>query len=305
MLLFISRIFCKFPLSWAMAAGKGLGLIWYYILPIRRKVARENIKLALGNELNKKEQKKVARDTFISLARVIMEEIRLPIWSGELSKNLVRRENFENMEAALAKGKGIILVGIHIGSFDLLGASIGATGLPIAGIFKDIKSGPTQSFVSEARKHAGIEIIPPRKSKDQIIEYLSKGYIIGFAIDQHMHNYRGVVCEFFGYPASTMHAPARFALQTGAPIIPTLFIRDKKPGYHIIRFEPEFMIETPSEDINENIRHNTERLNRVVEGWIRQYPGQYLWLHKRWKAMQHPDDFDIPEHLKKKIVSLY
>jgi len=192
---------------------------------------------------------------------------------------------------------------LHIGSFDLLGASMGARGVRIAGAFKDIKSKTAGSFVSESRKQSGVEIIPPRKSKEQIVEMLSEGYTIGFAYDQHMAHYRGIVCDFFGCPASTTPAPARFAFLTGAAIIPTLFIRDEKHGYHIIRFEEEMILETPYEKLDDNIRHNTERLNRIAERWIRSYPDQYFWVHKRWKVMQHPEEFEIPAHLQDKVLN--
>ena len=60
-------------------------------------------------------------------------------------------------------------------------------------------------------------------------------------------------------------------------------------------------LETPYEKLDDNIRHNTERLNRIAERWIKSYPNQYLWLHKRWKVLQNPDEFDIPPHLMDKI----
>ena len=140
-----------------------------------------------------------------------------------------------------------------------------------------------------------------QNSKDEIINVLAEEYTVGFAFDQHMHHYRGIVCEFLGYPASTTPAPARFGFQTGAPIIPVLFVRDTKPGYHTITFEPELELETPFDNLDDNIRHNTERLNRIAERWIKSYPNQYLWLHKRWKVMNNPEEFDIPDHLLKKI----
>ena len=83
------------------------------------------------------------------LGMFVIEELRLPGLTAELSHKLIKRVGFENFEKALAKGKGVIIAGIHIGSFDYLGASEGAKGTKIAGVFKEIKSGPAHSFVFE------------------------------------------------------------------------------------------------------------------------------------------------------------
>ena len=141
MILFISKLISALPLSVAMAMGRFMGWFWYYILPIRRRVALDNLKMALGNDYTPREQKKIVRETFRHLAMFGFEELRLPSWTAETSEKLVKRVGYENFEKALSKGKGVIIAGIHIGSFDLLGASVGARGIRVAGVFKEIKSG--------------------------------------------------------------------------------------------------------------------------------------------------------------------
>ncbi len=141
--------------------------------------------------------------------------------------------------------------------------------------------------------------IAPQRSKDDIRAVLKRGEIVVFIIDQYMVSYRGIVCEFFGQLASTTPAPTRFALETGAPIVPLWTYRKGRSGAHVLCIEPELVLETPYEDRDANLRHNTERLNRLVESWIRQQPEQWLWLHRRWKVQDNPEGWSIPANLRK------
>ena len=94
MLLFISRIINVLPLSWAMFLGRHLGRFWHDMAPVRRKVARDNIHMALGDELSSKEQKRIIRRTFMHFGMSFMEELRMPWWSRELSEKLVKRDQY-------------------------------------------------------------------------------------------------------------------------------------------------------------------------------------------------------------------
>ena len=89
--------------------------------------------------------------------------------------------------------------------------------------------------------------------------------------------------------------------ETGAPILPAVIIRQGNTGRHRLRIEPEFVLETPHADLDDNIRHNTERLNRIIEGWIREAPEQWLWAHRRWKVQDDPSGWHIPESLQRLI----
>jgi len=112
-----------------------------------------------------------------------------------------------------------------------------------------------------------------------------------------MARHRAIVCEFFGGLAATSPAPARFALETGATIIACHIERADDAGHHILKIEPPFVLETPYQDFDANVRHNTERLNRMIEGWIRAVPEQWLWLHRRWKVDDDPTGWEIPPAL--------
>ena len=297
MIAALSLFFCTLPLSWAMAVGKALGWVWYYLLPIRRRVALDNVERALGDSTTHSERRRIVRRCFQHLTMMAVESLRMPTLTEELSKELVRREHFDPFLDALGRGKGMIVVLAHLGNFEMLAATSGMRGLSVNAVVKDLKMKSVNRFVSEVRRRTNYKTVPPRRSKDQIRALLAQGETVCVLVDQHMGRHRSVVCEFFGQLASTSPAPARFAFETGAPIFLCAMFREKKAGHHVARMEPEFHLETPSDDLQENIWHNTQRINRVIEGWIRERPDMWLWVHKRWKVHDNPEGWEIPPAL--------
>jgi len=285
------------PLSWALWIGRSLGRLWYYGIPIRRGVAQRNVARVFEDKLSPREQRRVVRRCFENLGMFGVEVFRLPALSAAQSERFVERHGWHHMEQALQKGKGVIVVTAHMGNYDLAASSQAIRGVPINAVVKQIHWHPARRFILEARERAGLKLIAPRNSKDDIRKSLHQGEIVTFVIDQHILPPRGIVCQFFGQLASTTPAPTRFALETGAPIIPLWIRRTKSVGHHELIIEPEFVLETPHADHNANLRHNTERLNRHIESWIQQEPEQWLWLHQRWKVQDNPEGWSIPGDL--------
>jgi Kdo2-lipid IVA lauroyltransferase/acyltransferase len=294
----VSLLFRALPLDWALALGRAIGWFWYYIIPVRRGVALANVRRALGDTVLPVEGRRIVRLAYQNLMMVFIEALRMPEMTEALLRERIRLENFDEPAAAARRGKGLILVAAHMGSFELLMAAQGLCGGGMWGVLKGIKSRAVNDFIFANRERCGVHAVPPRRSKDQIRALLNEGKAVAFALDQHMAQHRAVVCSFFGQLASTTPAPARFAFETGAAIFPVVIRRDpERPGHHVARMEHEFVLETPYATREENIWHNSERLNRIVEGWIRETPEQYFWLHKRWKVHDQPAGWSIPAQL--------
>jgi len=293
MLSLFSRFISFLPLGVALAFGRFIGLIWYYIVPVRKKLCMENVNRVFGNELSKKEQKKIVRRFFSKFCMSFMEVLRIPHMSLAENKKLVRIEGWENMEKALELGKGAILFATHIDNVDLGGCSMAMRGAPISVVVRKMGKS-AEKFLSSVRKNTGVTIISSKNSKSRIKELLSENKIVTIVADQHLSKHRSIACKFFDQWASTTHAPSRFGFETGAPIIPAVINRKGKTGYHHARVFPAFEQETPYDDIDLNIRHNTERLNRIIETWLLEAPDQWWWFHKRWKVQDDPEGWDLP-----------
>ena len=221
----------------------------------------------------------------------------MPALTTALASTLVRRENWETYLDAQRRGKGIIVVLGHIGNFEMLAASQSLLGEPLHAIVKDFSWRPFNDFVAIVRQRTNYRTIPPKRSSAEIRARLAENASVAFLVDQHLSHRHAIVCEFFGQLAATTPAPTRFALETGAPILPAVTFRDPRSGYHVVRIEPEFHLEAPYDDPGKNLWHNTERLNRIIEGWIRSRPDNYFWVHRRWKVHDKPEGWNIPTEL--------
>ena len=254
----------------------------------------DNIRRALGNELSEKERKKIIRRFFSNFCMSLIETLRIPHMTLAENEQLVKIEGWEHIEKALERGKGIILFATHIDNVDLGGCSMAMRGAPISVVAKTMGKSAEQ-FIRSVREHTGVILIPPKNSKHYIRELLAKNKIVTIVADQHLSKRRAIACQFFGQWASTTTAPSRFAFETDAAIIPAVINRQGKTRYHQVRVSPAFEQERPYNDMDMNIRHNTERLNRIIEQWIREAPDQWWWVHKRWKAQDDPEGWDIPQ----------
>jgi KDO2-lipid IV(A) lauroyltransferase len=284
-------LICLLPVSWAIGLGRVFGLVWYYLIPVRRHVALVNVGRVFGDSLSPAQRRRMVRDNFVHLATYAVELLRIPQMTPESAADLASIEGWEHIEQGFARGKGVIVVASHVGNVDLAGTSMAIRGVPVSVVAKDMGA-MTRSFVAAVRARTGVILIPPRRSKEQIKELLAANKMVVLIIDQHVAKHRAVVCDFFGQRAATSPAPARFAAETGAALIPGVTYRLPGSHRHVLRFLPPFTLEHPHADADDNLQHNTERLNRLVEAWVRERPEQWMWVHKRWKVHDDPESWE-------------
>ena len=285
------------PISWVVAFGRLMGLVWYYLIPIRVGVARKNVERVYGASLSKSEKAAIVRGSCISWATTVMEGFRMPRLRDPEELARMDPQGFDVLKAAQERKKGTCVVTLHLSNFEMLVGYVAIHGLPLHVIYRDINSKSAHDFWNLVRQKTGIRTLPPRRSKEAIREVLAKGEMVGFAVDQHMPKYRSIVCEFLGHVASTSPAPVRFALEAGGELVLGYTYRDPNDyKQHIFKAE-QFEFETTFETMDENVRHNTQRLNDRMAQIIHAHPEEWLWHHKRFKVHDAPEGWDIPEEL--------
>lgn len=287
MLRLLSWLACRPPLRLALAVGRLLGLLWYYLLPIRRATARRNIRLAYGHELSDREQRRVCRACFVNLGQYLIEDLRLPLLDGRNAGQLVRYEGFDHYAAALARGKGVVILCSHNDSWDLMALSQAHQGIPLLVPVRLVKNRAVQDFIERLRRAAGMGLAEPRGSFPLLQAQLEAGRVVAMMLDQHLGPGRGIVVEFFGQPASTSPGAAVLAQRTGAPVVPVNMVR-QRDGTHRLFVQPALEYQRPFADEADNVRYNTQLYTWLIEGWTRAVPGSWLWLHRRWKALDDP-----------------
>jgi len=185
------------------------------------------------------------------------------------------------MDAALAEGRGVIVVTGHFGSWELLGASTAAQGIPVDFIVGEQTNSLVDGFINGLRESAGIGIIPKGITVRGVFKSLRKNRVAAILSDQDARG-AGIFVDFFGIPSSTYPGAAQFAQKTGCPMIFCSIVR-RGDETHDARFLPA-MHADPGADRDSEVRRLTAAFTKELESAIRKDPDHYFWAHRRWKT---------------------
>jgi KDO2-lipid IV(A) lauroyltransferase len=191
-------------------------------------------------------------------------------------------EDEVHMRNVLAAGKGLLVLASHMGNWDLLCTMAPHFNFPSTIITKKIKNESLNRFWMEARARFGLKFVPAHNSYRQCLAALRKNEIVGFVLDQNMIRTEGIFVDFFGKPACTTPGLAYMSAQSGAAVTP-VFITRQPGGRHIVKVLPA--IPPPPDRKPETVRLYTQQYTRIIEDMIRQYPDQWIWIHRRWRTV--------------------
>lgn len=266
------------PASWADGLGRLLGWGWYRLVPIRRAVARENVHAALGLQAPAGEP--IVRDMYLHLGRSFVELLRFG--GRPLEASTVRVEGTEHIDGA--GERGVLIVTAHLGNWELLVRVGLSLSRPVSVVTRRFKAGWAEA-AWRALRLGGPRLLPAGASARPVVAALKRGEIVGYVLDQHSASPRAVRAPFFGRMASTTPDLARLARMTGAAVIPAFTWREGRR--HVVRFDPPLVLQRTA-DKAADVEVNTRRCLAVVEAAIAAHPGQWLWIHRRWKPAPEP-----------------
>jgi len=265
------------------------GLAFFYISKNTRQTVIDNLNKAFGE---KPDNIQLARDVFLNTARNAAEMAMWKKYDRKKLLEMVSVEGLEHIDKALKKGRGAIMLSAHCGNWELVPASFAAHDITGTVIGRKMKDERIDRLIKQMRESKGYKIIDRDSSMRELLRVLKNNGLIGILADQDIKSIKGVFVNFFGHPAYTPVAPVVIALASKCAVLPTFIARDKNNKYKhkmIIHPELEFCLDKKDQD---TIIRNTQLWSDCVENHIRQYPGQWVWFHKRWKT--------TPEQIKHK-----
>ena len=269
--------------SLQLFAGRCLGTFWYFCVPIRRKTVWENLKIAFP-QWTEKEIHRTALRNYQNYGCGFLEFCLLPHLDTKKFQSLFIVDGKNNYDAALKEGKGIFLLTLHIGSWELMSATCENLKIPLHVITKKFKAKSLNSIWVRLRLNRGIKLIREEKSTFDILRAIRAGEVVGFILDQFMGPPVGGKVKFFGKETGAPNALALFADRTRAPVVPVYNIRQPDGRIRIV-FEPAIpFMEQGSTD--KNISFMTQQYTSKIEEIVARYPEQWLWLHRRWKPFR-------------------
>ncbi len=276
------------PWQRAAAVGAALGRAGYRPLGIRRDVAEAQIAAAFP-EFTPARVQAVAEASYASLGRTTVEAALMPrLGPAGVLRLFARVDGWEVLEAARAEGRGVIVVTGHLGNWELGGSYVAARGIPIDGVARQQENPLFDTFLTGTRERLGMRVVWDGEAVRRTPRALKEGRVVALVVDQGAAGLASTWVPFFGRPAKTPRGPAVFALRLGAPLVFGASIR-QPDGRFVLGFERVPV--APTGDRERDVDAIVAAYTATLERWVRRYPEQYFWQHRRWKYQPAPGEW--------------
>ncbi len=258
--------------------GSGLGGLAGKLLASRGRIAADNLRRAMGEELSEQEIADVVREVFRNAGRTSIETARMCKILQTPWEQLVSVEGEAYLERVRSEGRGAMMVTAHFGNWELLGAWT-AGQVPTDFLVGVQHNQKVDDLINGFRKEIGVGLIPVSSPRG-VLRSLKQNRVVAVVSDQHAPS--GVIVDFFGRRASTPKGPATFAVRAGCPIVPMVLRRDRYDRFVVLAGEPIYPPDTGN--ATADVETMTDAYTRYFEACIRRHPEQWLWTHRRWKV---------------------
>jgi KDO2-lipid IV(A) lauroyltransferase len=270
------------PRPLAVATGRGLGRLAYRVGGRLGRTGLRNLELAFP-DMGQHERDEILRGCFLNLGRLLGEVSHFPRATPESLRGIIECVGLENLEAARTRGKGVILFTGHLGAWELSSFALSAFGYPMSFLVRRIDNPLVENLIDKTRTRFGNRSIDKRAAARAMLRALRDAEMLGILVDLNTQPHEGIFVDFFGIPASTTVGLASIALRTDASVIPIFVPWDEERGRFLMRIDPPLEIARTGDE-REDMRLLTAQFTFVIEKYVRQYPDQWLWIHKRWNT---------------------
>lgn len=242
-------------------------------IPRLRRVGYSNLEMALPQA----DRRAVIDGVFESIARILVAFSRFPQLNKAKIGDWIRYEGFEHFEEALRRGRGVLFATAHMGNWELSAFAHSLMAQPMNVVVRPLDNRYIDEIVENYRALSGNKLIQKKDAARSILKALAQNEAVGILIDQNSSLDQGVFVDFFGIPACANVAFAKIAARSGAAVIPGFALWSEAEQKYILRFYPIV-------EMTGDATLDTAAIQKQLETVIRQYPDQWLWIHRRWKT---------------------
>ena len=264
------------PRSFAERLARFYACLLDLALPRLRRTALRNLEMAMP-QLGRDERRRLVDGVFRSIARLLLAFARFPRIARDNVSEWIRCEGREHYEEGLRRGRGILFATAHLGNWELSAFAHALLAAPMHVVVRPLDNPKIDALVESRRTLLGNRIIEKKDAARGILRALAANEAVGILIDQNASLEEGVFVDFFGVPACANAGFAKIAARSGATVIPGFALWSESERRYVLRFYP------PVEMTGDTVE-DTRRLQRQLENVIREYPDQWLWIHRRWKT---------------------
>lgn len=246
------------------------------LIPKLRRVARINLAFAMPDR-SPDERERLIDGVFRSIGRLLLAMSRFPDIDKSNVDRWIRYEGLEHYLAAKANGRGILVATAHLGNWELSAFTHAIMTEPMNVMVRPLDNPDVDGLVETRRQLSGNKLIVKRDSALAVVRALKNNEAVGMLIDQNTAAAEGVFVDFFGKQACASVAFAKLAARAGAAVIPGFAFWHEREHRYVLRFYPDIQI-------SGDAQADTQRIHHFFEQVIRQYPDQWMWIHRRWKT---------------------
>ena len=275
------------PRRWARAMGAGVGAVAYTILGRLRKVGLANLELAFPENPPLTASKSCA-DSIATSAGSSPNSARCRATRPRTTRSFLRYEGLEHYLAARDRGKGVLILTGHLGAWELSSYYHSLMGHPMSMVIRRLDNARVDQLVNDIRCLHGNRVLHKDDFARGLLAAMRQGETVGILMDTNMTPPQGAFVPFFGRLACTASGMARVALKTGATVLPGFMLWEESEQKYVLHFGEAIDLVSTGDD-EQDVLENTARFTAVIESWIRRYPDQWLWVHRRWKTRPEGD----------------
>jgi KDO2-lipid IV(A) lauroyltransferase len=225
------------------------------------------------------------------VARILVGASRLPSINRRNVREWIDYDGFEHFQEAKRRGHGVLIASGHLGNWELSGVGHALLcGETMSVVVRPLDNPLIDRLVQNRREIVGNRMIGKKEFARSMLETLKSNGTVGIFVDQNSQFDQGVFVNFFGVPARSGTAFAKLARHTGAAVVPGFAVWIEAEQRYRLKFYPPL-------DLTGDVAEDTQRIQSAVERAVREYPDQWLWVHRRWKA-RPPGAPDLYSHIR-------
>jgi KDO2-lipid IV(A) lauroyltransferase len=279
------------PRPLARGAGVWIARLLLFLRPRLRRTAEENLRLAFP-DWSGEQRRNVIHGMVRQIGWLAAEFAHLPSLTRQNFERVILLDDIENFRAAQALGNGVLFLTGHMSAWELGPYAHALHEASLHFLVRAVDNSRVDALVERYRCGSGNVPIDKNEAARAVLRVLRANGVVGILADQNTTRTEGVFVNFFGSPACTTAGLARFALRTGAAVVPAFVRWDAAIGKYRLAYQPALTLVRTGDEAADVVA-NTQRFMEIVEAHVRRYPEQWLWVHRRWKERPTGEESSI------------